>query len=107
MLAVLIGGLFTFLFGGMMLILFFGARGIEEEFDARAREIQKVRADAARTPRFIVVSQPTGPRSDRLDEAFLCQVQQYLEAEQLLADEFVLQPSMERLYRESGRRLRH
>ena len=30
---------------------------------------------------------------------------QYLEAEQLLADEFVLQPSIESLYRESGRRL--
>ena len=104
MLGALIGGLFTFLFGGMLLMLFFGARRIEEEFSERQREIQKVRADAARIPRFIVVSQPTSPRSGPLDEAILRQVQQYLDAEQLLADEFVLQPSMESLYRDSGRR---
>lgn len=107
MLAVLIGGLFTFLFGGMMLMLFFGARRIEDEFNETQRQMNKVRADAARTPRFIVVSPPTRPRSGPLDDAILLQVQQYLDAEQLLADEFVLQPSMERLYRESGRRLRH
>ena len=104
MLGVLIGGLFTFLFGAMMLILVFGARRIEDEFNERAQEIQKIRADAARIPRFIVVSQPTSPRIGPLDEAILGQVQQYLDAEQLLADEFVLQPSMERLYRDSGRR---
>ena len=104
MLGVLIGALFTFLFGGMMLMLFFGARSIEEEFNERQREVSKVRADAARIPRFIVVGQPTRPRSGPLDEAVLRQVQQYLDAEQLLADEFVLQPSMESLYRDSGRR---
>ena len=104
MLGVLIGGLFTFLFGGMMLMLFFGARRIEDEFNESQREITKVRADAARIPRFIVVSQPTSPRSGPLDDSILWQVQQYLDAEQLLADEFVLQPSMESLYRDSGRR---
>jgi hypothetical protein len=104
MLGVLIGALFTFLFGGMLLMLFFGARRIEEEFNERQSEIKKVRADAARIPRFIVVSQPTRPRSGPLDETILQQVQQYLDAEQLLADEFVLQPSMESLYRDSGRR---
>lgn len=104
MLGVLIGGLFTFLFGAMMLILVFGARRIDEEFNEKAQEIQKIRADAARVPRFIVVSRPPSPRSGPLDEALLWQVQQYLEAEQLLADQFVLQPSMESLYRDSGRR---
>ena len=104
MLGVLIGGLFTFLFGGMVLILVFGARRIEEEFNEREQEIQKIRADAARIPRFIVVSQPAAPRSGPLDEGLLGQVQQYLEAEQRLANEFVLQPSMESLYRDSGRR---
>jgi hypothetical protein len=104
MLGVLIGGLFTFLFGAIVLILVFGARRIEDEFNERAQEIQKIRADAARIPRFIVVSPPTGPRSGPLDERLFWQVQQYLEAEQLLADEFVLRPSMETLYRESGRR---
>ena len=104
MLGVLIGGLFTFLFGGMVLILVFGARRIQDEFNEREQEMQKIRAAAARLPRFIVVSQPPGPRSGPLDEGLLWQVQQYLEAEQRLADEFVLQPSMESLYRDSGRR---
>ena len=66
--------------------------------------MKKVRTDAARIPRFFVVSQPTSPRRGPLDEALIRQLQQYLEAEQLLADEFVLQPSIESLYRESGRR---
>jgi hypothetical protein len=105
MLGILVGGLFTFLFGAMVLVLFFGARRIEEEFTERARETQKIRAEAARIPRFFVVTQPVGPQSGKMDEAFMWQVQQYLEAEQLLADEFVLQPSIESLYRESGRRL--
>ena len=51
-----------------------------------------------------MVSQPTRSPSGPLDEALFWQVRQYLEAEQLLADEFVLQPSMESLYRESGSR---
>jgi hypothetical protein len=104
MLGILIGALCTFLFGGMVLMLFFGARRIEDEFNEKQREAKKVRADTARTPRFIVISQPTRPRGGPLDEAILRQVQQYLDAEQLLADEFVLQPSMESLYRDSGRR---
>jgi hypothetical protein len=104
MLGVLIGGLFTFLFGAIVLILVFGTRRIDDELNERQREIQKIRADAARIPRFIVVSPPTGARCGPLDEALFWQVQQYLEAEQLLADQFVLQPSMESLYRDSGRR---
>jgi hypothetical protein len=104
MLGVLIGGLFTFLFGAMVLILVFGARRIDDEFNERAQEIQKIRADAARIPRFIMLRQPTSPRSGPLDEALLWQVQQYVEAEQLLVDQFVSQPSMESLYRDSGRR---
>jgi hypothetical protein len=104
MVGILIGGLFTFLFGALGLILVFGARRIEDEFNEREQEIQKIRAEAARIPRFIVISPPAGARSGPLDEALFWQVQQYLEAEQLLADEFVLRPSMESLYRESGRR---
>ena len=42
----------------MVLILVFGARRIDDEFNERAQEIQKIRADAVRVPRFIVVSQP-------------------------------------------------
>ena len=105
MLGVLIGGLFTFLFGGMLLILVFGAQRIDDELKARQREAEKIRAQAARTPRFLVVSQPARSRIDQLDDALLWQLQQYVDAEQVLADEFVLQPSLESLYRESGRRL--
>jgi hypothetical protein len=105
MLGILIGGLFTFAFGGMLLILFLGSRRIEGELEERAREVEKIRADAARIPRFFVVTQPTGHGAGRLDDALLWQLQEYVEAEQVLADEFVLQPSIESLYRESGRRL--
>ena len=103
MLGIIIGGLFTFAFGGLVLILVLGARRIEDELEERA---QKVREIAPRVPHFLVVSQPTGPRVGRVDEALLWRVQQYLEAEQVRVDEFVLQPSMESLYRDSGRSLR-
>jgi|MudIll2142460700_1097286.scaffolds.fasta_scaffold116610_2 hypothetical protein len=105
MLAILIGGLFALLFAGMMLAIFFGAQRAEEEFKERAREAQEIREQAARIPRFLVVNRPTSPRPAPPDDALLWQVQQYLEAEQTLADEFVLQPSIESLYRESGRRI--
>jgi hypothetical protein len=102
MLGVLIGGLFMFAFGGMLLILMLGARRIEDEI--KTREAQALRADAAQIPRFFVVTPPARPRVGPLDDALLWQLQRYLEAEQTLADEFVLQPSIESLYRESGRR---
>ena len=105
MLAMLLCGLFTFLFGGMLLILVLGARRIEDEFKEREREAWKLREQAARIPRFLVVTHPTGPQVGPPDEAFVGHVQQYVEAEQVLADEFVLQPSIEALYRGSGKRL--
>lgn len=97
--------LFTFGFGGMLLILFFGAQRIEDEFKERVRETEEIRAQAARVPRFFVVTPPPPPRVGPFDDAFLWQLQQYLDAEQTLADEFVLQPSLESLYRDSGRKL--
>ncbi len=97
--------LFTFGFGGMLLILFFGAQRIEDEFREKARETEEIRAQAARVPRFFVVTPPPPPRLGPFDDAFLWQLQQYLDAEQTLADEFVLQPSLESLYRDSGRKL--
>jgi hypothetical protein len=105
MLAILIGGLFTFLFGGLILILFCGARRIEEEIEARRREEEDVRRQAARVPRFFVVTQPASPRNGKIDEALLRNLQQYLEAEQRVAHEFVLRPSLDSLYRDSGRTL--
>lgn len=105
MLAILVV-LFTFAFGGMVLIVFFGARRVEEELNERARERQEIRAQVARIPRFFVVTtQSAAPRVGPLDDAFLGQLQQYLDAEQTLADEFVLHPSVESLYRESGRKI--
>jgi hypothetical protein len=106
MFGVLIGGLFAFLFAGLLLALVLGGRRIEDELNERAREARKIRVGAARVPRFLVVNRPTGSRVGRVDEALLWRVQQYLEAEQMLADKFVLQPSIENLYRESDRSLR-
>jgi hypothetical protein len=105
MLGILIGGLFTFAFGGMLLIVVHGARRIEDELKERAREVHDICADAARIPRFFLANQPVGHEVGQLDEALIGRLQQYLEAEQHLADEFVLQPSIESLYRESGRKL--
>jgi hypothetical protein len=105
MLGILIGGLFTFMFGGLVLIVFLGARRIEDEFAERKKEIGEIRAQAARIPRFLVVNPVTTSRVGRPDETLVWQVQQYLEMEQVLADEFVLHPSLESLYRESGRRI--
>lgn len=105
MIGVLIGGLFTFLFGGVLLIVLFGAQEIEADLKAKEREARKVRAAGAHVPRFFVISQPAGSQAGKIDEAFASQVQHYLETEQVLADEFVSQPSMENLYRESGSRL--
>ncbi len=105
MLGILLIGLFTMLFGAMLLILFFGAQRIEEELGEQQREAEAMRAKAAHIPRFFVITQPAGPHAIKPDDAFLWQVQQYLDAEQTVADEFVLQPSMENLYRESGKRL--
>ena len=102
MMAILIGGLFAFLFGGMLLMLFFGARGIEDELDKRAQEARAVRNQAARTPRFLVITQPAVRQIGQIDERLFSQLQQYMEAEQTLANEFVMQPSIESLYRESG-----
>ncbi len=104
MLAILVV-LFTFCFGGMVLIVFLGARRIEEEFDAKAAQERTLRAEAARVPRFFVITQPAAPRVGPLDDAFLGELQQYLDAEQVLADQFVTQPSVESLYRESGRKI--
>ena len=105
MLAMLIGGLFAFLFAGMMLAIFFGAQKATQEIEGRAREAREFREHAAHIPGFLVVSRPASPRLAPPDEALLWHVQQYLEAEQTAADEFVLQPSIESLYRESGRRI--
>ncbi len=105
MLGILIGGLFTFAFGGMLLIVLLGARRVEDELQARAMEEHDIRAAATRIPGFFFANQTAGPEVGRLDEALVGRLQQYLEAEQILADEFVLQPSIESLYRESGRRL--
>jgi len=104
MLGVLIGGLFAFAFGGMLLILFLSARRIEDEVNASARETQELRKRATRIPRFFVITSRPSPQIGRVDEKLLWQLQQYVQAEQMLADEFVLQPSLESLYRESGRK---
>ncbi len=105
MLSILIGGLFTFAFGGMLLIVVLGARNIEDELKARARQENDIRTAAARIPGFFFANQPMASEAGRQDEALIGRLQQYLEAEQHLADEFVLQPSIESLYRESSRRL--
>lgn len=104
MIGILLGGLFTFAFGGMILILALGARRIEAELAGKEREEQKGREEVARIPRFFFVPQSASPRTGRMDEALLWQLREYLDAEQVFADEFVSQPSVESLYRDTGSR---
>jgi len=106
MLGMIVGILFLFGFGGLLLIVVLGARRVDEERRARAtREACMV----VREPRFVVVaaSRPEPRHGSAVDDSFFSQLQQYVEAEQLLADQFVLQPSIEALYRSSGRSLAH
>ena len=95
MLGVLLGALFAFGFGGVLLILVLGAQRIERELQARAAE--EIGAQAERLPRFFMVTPPPGPQDGPPDRLLLWQLQQYLRAEESLADEFVLQPSVESL----------
>jgi hypothetical protein len=105
MIGVLICGLATFLFGGMLLILIFGAQSREAEREAARRDARQARLHLARIPRFFVVNQPARPQGEKPHDAFAAQLEQYLEAEQVLADQFVSEPSLESLYRDSDTRL--
>jgi len=97
----------TFLFGAGMLILLLGYRGIEEQ-RARDEQRQAEQLQAARdrvpAPRFFVV-QPatelpsTGPL---LNDALLASLESYVRSEQALAAQFVDEPSIDSLYRQSA-----
>ncbi len=73
MLDVLAGGLFAFAFGGLLLIVVFGARGIEEELEDR---------EAASGVRpFLRFGEPTAllfgrPRHEGSDDALLAKLEQ-------------------------------
>lgn len=96
----------TFLFGAGMLVLLLGYRGIEEQ-RARDEQRQAEQLQAARdkaAPRFFVV-QPatelpsTGPV---LNDALLASLESYVRSEQALAAQFVDEPSIDSLYRQSA-----
>ena len=111
MLGALLGMLFAFLFGGMVLMLVLGGRAIEEERKREEREARPRLMEDSRLARFFAPALSVAPQTE-LDEALLLRiealllrVEKYLETEQSLADAFVSQPSIENLYRESGMRL--
>lgn len=97
--------LFTFLFGGLLLIVALGASRVHDEIERRANQEPDARTRAAAIPGFFVPAQPRETCAVQLDEAFVGQLQRYLDAEQVLAAEFVSQPSLESLYRETGKPL--
>ena len=100
MLGILTGGLFTFAFGGALLILFMGARRIEDGLNQRDREASELPGDPPRTRRFLRFGGSAAPGRGASEEALLSELRVYLEVEQIAADEFVWEPSMERLYRQ-------
>jgi hypothetical protein len=106
MLGVLLGFLFAFLFGAMLLMLALGARNIEQEWEKREQEVHRQVAEERGAVRFFAPAWPSIPQTERQpDEALLLRVAKYLETEQSLAEAFVSQPSIENLYRDSSRKL--
>jgi len=105
MIAGLLVVLLVFAMGGLLFIVFLSAQGIEERRMEDERRAQQSVRPARHVPQFLVITQPAAPDIGGLNEAFLQQFREYVDAEQTLASEFVLHPSMETLYRESGRRL--
>ena len=103
MIEVLIAGLFIVAFGGMILILVLGAQEVEGEVKVRETEARGAPAEFSRLP-DLLVTPPARPRVSEPNDV-LQQLQQYLDAEQTFADEFVAQPSIESLYRETERKL--
>lgn len=83
-------GVFTF--GSMLLIVFLRAQRFVTEFEERPSGMRRMYAQAA----------PGVPPHT----AFVRELEKYLNAEQVLADQFVAQPSVENLYRESGTGIR-
>jgi hypothetical protein len=100
MIGMLSVGLLMFVFAGALLILVFGARQIEDGLREREEEAREVAGDMPLTRRFLS-ARSAAPGSATSEEAWLSELPAYLEAEQMAADEFVLQPSLELLYRES------
>ncbi len=101
---ILLAGFLVFLFGSMMMILFFGYRGIEEDRAKRALDGIEGWPDEMYVSRFLAKNPRT--EADRVHEArreaVRLRVQTHLDAEQRAVDEFVSQPSVEALYRKSG-----
>lgn len=99
----------TFLFGAMMLGLFLGFRSTEE---SRAREQQEREAQEvlaahamAAMPRFFATLDAKQPGSSPrvvFDDALLADVESYVRAEQTLVKQFVNDPSVDALYRQTS-----
>lgn len=96
------------LFGAVFLILALGFRSIEQERAAREADETAESDKLIPIPRFFAragrgrAASPAEP----VEDAVLHRVQRYLRDEQALADEFVSEPTVERLYRRTGKERR-
>lgn len=106
--AIMVGVLFTVLFGGLLLAVVLGYRNVEENRALRQEEEELWRFGLDGTPtarlraRLVSPETASGPATDQ--DAMVRRVQNYIESEQSLADQFVSQPSVESLYRDSGKK---
>lgn len=91
-------------FGAMFLILYAGFRSIEDERAREEAEANEIGEEFIPIPRFFARLGPAELRDvpDPVEESVLLEVQRYLMIEQTLADEFVSEPSVERLFRKAG-----
>ncbi len=96
----------TFAWGGMLLILCLGAQAIDAERGNQRRESDEINGLVTRIPRFFFkVGQPPTPGATPLDDAFVSEVRKYVAAEQIRAAQFVSEPSVANLYRQSDTRI--
>lgn len=93
------------LFGALFLMLLLGYRSVEQERSKEEETSRESRDNFIPVPRFFARLSPERPAdvAEGVNESVLRGVQRYLEMEQASAEEFVSRPSVDRLYRKTGR----
>ncbi|MBI4584128.1 MAG: hypothetical protein HY717_08905 [Planctomycetes bacterium] len=91
-----------FTVGATLFIMLVANEGIKAAQDKEAEERKYADRELARMPRFFSRLPPVDRAQQRIrvDDQTLARFEQYLKAEQELAEEFVSEPSLASLYRD-------
>lgn len=101
-----------FVFGGIMLALVMGYLSIEEERSreeqTRAAQLRPAATAIAAVPRFFPEVDAAVPAlAQRIDPTLLAELENYVRAEQAVVYQFVNEPSIDALYRQTGASVRY